>query len=218
MKGRLYKPTKKSSLSQKQLKSRSKPWKETQKVPLIYFWRSSLPENFKSDKSRIFRHVSETKHSKNTEEFLKKNQKYIEIIADSHRHTPSVRASMLNSRESSSEDLEKYPGLLLPLKVGNDEPVPVENEFRVVAKLNFSSFKPENQKTQALENPKRLLLRRASLPKLFESSDKKIPNHLKSPRILTLNTKRDAPSNSLINPRIKYSLNLPKSKKRGSIS
>ena len=223
MKGKHYKPSKISSISEKKLSPRPKPWNETPKFPSIYFWKSSIPEKYIKDKSRVFKHVSQTKRIKNTEDFLKRSQKYIEIIADSHRHTPSMRASILNSREDSLDEKDFQEGhgnLLNAPKMFADNPEALRNDeslMRVVESINFDSNKSLKHFDVLKNNPKRLLARRASMPKLYEEHQK--PNLATSKRLSVESNEKikQKLSPNFFHPRIKYTLNFTSLKKRNSL-
>lgn len=222
MKGKHYKPSKISSISEKKLNLRPKPWNETPKFPSIYFWKSSIPEKYFKDKSRVFKHISETNRTKNTEEFLKKSQKYIEIIADSHRHTPSMRASILNSRESSldEKDLQESHGnLLIAPKMLGDCSTGIghsETLLKVVESINLDSNKNPKQSDNFKTNSKRLLTRRASMPKLYEDQQKPSLATKRQSMVSNEEIKQGLTPN-FFHPRIKYTLNFTSLKKRNSL-
>ena len=191
MKGKLYKPVKKYSISEKNLKPRTRPWKDPPQVPIVYFWKSSIPEKYFKDKSRILRHISETKRIQNTQEFLRKSQKYIEIIADSHRHTPSMRASMMNSRNDSFDQLEQVdarkPKILAQL--GSEltvnhgqmtERVGKIDKFRVAERVSLGSVKGLAKNEALWGNRPRILARRSSMHKdsdKAQEQEQEIPRH-----------------------------------------
>lgn len=101
MKGKFYRPEEVSQIS-KRIPTSNRPWKEKPLIPSVYIWKSSLPESLiKEQGEKAFKHISQTTRNKNTLDFLKRNQKYMRIIADSHRHTPSMRISLAQSRIST---------------------------------------------------------------------------------------------------------------------
>lgn len=227
MKGRLYKPIKKYSLSEKNLKPRVRPWKDSSQVPLVYFWKSSIPEKYFQHKSRILRHISETNRTKNTQEFLKKSQKYIEIIADSHRHTPSMRASMLNSRNDSIDELEqastKKPKILLqPGKELNvsqgptTERVEKSDKLNAAEKINFRSVRGLAKNEVLGGNQSRVLVRRLSMYKYTEK-EKETRNfgnfkwNAKGGKVLP------GKEMGLLSAKVNYTINLTNNR-RGSVS
>ncbi|OMJ83403.1 hypothetical protein SteCoe_15671 [Stentor coeruleus] len=106
MKGRFYKPQSVSIQSERQLDQLSRPWHEKGSSPSVYIWQSSIPEKLiQMFGLNTFQHISQTTRSKNTIEFLERNQKYINIIADSRKHTLSLKVSQSSSGLTSPGQL-----------------------------------------------------------------------------------------------------------------
>lgn len=98
MKGRFYKPHLASVQSERLLDQSSRPWNDKGLSPSVYIWQSSIPEKLiQMFGLSTFQHISQTTRSKNTIEFLERNQKYINIIADSRKHTLSLKVSQSSS-------------------------------------------------------------------------------------------------------------------------
>jgi hypothetical protein len=79
-----------------------RPWASDTCPPRVFMWHSSIPETWiKIKGAEAFQHVSQTGANKNTLEFLKSNQKYINLIADPLSKTPSRMESPAASQMSS---------------------------------------------------------------------------------------------------------------------
>ena len=102
MKGRFYKPDFAHAFSEKNLGPMTKPWKEKEAQPIVYFWRSSIPDSLKKIKGeQQFQHVSETNRNKNTNEFIRNSVKSINDIGSHYSNSPSASASRNQSRVNS---------------------------------------------------------------------------------------------------------------------
>jgi hypothetical protein len=102
MKGRFYQPNFQLSNSEKAFPSTTRPWKEKISFPAV-FWLSSIPDRIKMQKNSEIKHISQTNRSKNTKEFLERNQAYINNITDSRNHTPTIGNSSNQSRKSTPD-------------------------------------------------------------------------------------------------------------------
>ncbi|OMJ85968.1 hypothetical protein SteCoe_12601 [Stentor coeruleus] len=194
MKGRFYKPQLKSVQSERMLDQSPRPWNDKGLSPSVYIWQSSIPEKLiEMFGLSTFQHISQSTRSKNTIEFLERNQKYINIIADSRKHTLSLKVSQSSSGLTSPGPLVRSKNkeeTINPEKISKKG---IPNDLRSINKVHkikkFEEIDPisdedigrlgGNKTEKALKSMKKFEM---SLPQ--RQGDKYIVNAFSLPKLL----------------------------------
>ena len=190
MKGKFYKPMPSSS-SQKTLAESSKPWKEKLNTPKIYIWKGSIPESLiKHQGEDAFQHISTTGRNKNTLDFLKSSQKYMNTIALPVELVPSRSSSLSHSHidpndlalpqalteetrvNSHIDTIENHRSKLNKSKSEENFHDKVKDRDNIIFTLNHNNGKSLNSmKKFNLQLPKRdddqYIITKFSLPKIL---------------------------------------------------
>ena len=158
MKGRLYKPFSRDEIAIKEEMPRPRPWLMSQDEPVVYMWRTSIPDKWVKIKGKTaFQHVSETNKNKSTLDFLRTNQKYIRAIADTRAKSPQNVESHITSRAPSQATSRIHsprspmPEISSMSQFLNDSAIPKQNPLgssynSPLLKLNYPEIKIEEFK------------------------------------------------------------------------
>ena len=201
MKGKLYKPFTTVGESRKENAQRFRPWANDTDQPKVYMWSSSIPEKWKEIKgAKGFQHVSQTGNNRNTLDFLKTNEKYINTIADPLSKAPSCQessipsrlSSRMNSRAASPTNIQRIRKLDKEIFLYNSE-TPFHPLESPSIQIHYPSIKPEQLKSvcsYSLPEPmKRHFSNSASLKNITldipeNSKDEYLVNQYSLPKLL----------------------------------